>query len=101
MSMKPGFQELDPSIQKMVLDDYSTYKSNKDDTTRSYTIVEKKREDGTLAFSAVLSEPNAEGYFTVRTFTAYAEDGLTVDYTIVYDIIYDADGDMKDVVRRP
>lgn len=78
----------------------STYKSSKD-TDGNYVVVEKRRPDGTLLEKSVLSNPNANGQYTVRTVTEYEEDGSTVKNTLVYDLIYDEDGDLINEVLRP
>lgn len=76
--------------------------SQKDPNIRTYLVREYRRKDGTLFARSVLSDPNAEGKPTVRTETFYEADGVTeiVADRIVFDIVYDADGDYKEEIPR-
>lgn len=80
-------------------DIFSTYKTGKDNT-KTFQMVEKKRSDGTLFAKSVFSNPNADGNYLVRTYTEYASDGTTVVKTVVFDLIYDIDGDWINEVKR-
>ncbi|GLY09603.1 hypothetical protein [Pseudobacillus badius] len=76
--------------------------SQKDPNIRTYLVREYRRKDGTLFVRSVLSDPNADGKPTVRTETFYEADGVTeiVADRIVFDIVYDADGDYKEEIPR-
>jgi hypothetical protein len=66
--------------------DMSTYRSNKD-ADGVYTVIERKRFDGTLYKRSTLSGGTAPNY-TTRTVAYYAEDGTTVTSTLVYTLTY-------------
>lgn len=79
---------------------FSTKRSSKN-ANGTFLKVERKRKDGTLFMKAEFSNPNADGNPTVRTVTTYAADGTTVVGTpVIYDILYDADGDYVEEVPR-
>jgi len=79
--------------------EFSTFKSEKDDNS-TFKKVEKKRNDGSLFATSVFSNPNADGNYLIRTYTEYANDGTTAIKTIVYDLLYDVDGDWVSEVKR-
>jgi hypothetical protein len=72
---------------------FKTRKSSKDENTATYTVVEKRREDGTLSQRATFINPNAEGLFQNRKHEWFTTDGVTLEKTITTTIIYDADGE--------
>lgn len=76
---------------------YSTYKSNQDNNG-IYTTVTYKRADGTTYKVSELSNANDNGNYTTQTITYYAADGVAVDKTEVYNITYNADGDVESEV---
>lgn len=71
---------------------HSTYKSGLD-ANGIYTTVEHKRPDGTLLLKSVLSGGTSPKY-TTRTETKYALNGTTVEWTKVYTISYDVNGNV-------
>ncbi|UAT29495.1 phage tail protein [Bacillus badius] len=79
---------------------FATKRSSKN-ANGTFLKVERKRKDGTLFMKAEFSSPNADGNPTVRTITTYAADGTTVVGTpIIFDVLYDADGDYVEEVPR-
>ncbi|KIL72512.1 tail fiber protein [Bacillus badius] len=79
---------------------FGTKRSSKN-ANGTFLKVERKRKDGTLFMKAEFSSPNADGNPTVRTITTYAADGTTVVGTpIIFDVLYDADGDYVEEVPR-
>ena len=68
----------------------SKYKSAPDGTG-IYTVVDEKRQNGTLYKKSTLSN-KVNGRYTTRTVQSYAPDGATVVNTSVYTITYDAMG---------
>ena len=79
--------------------EFSTFKSEKDDNA-TFKSVEKRRTDGTLFAKSTFSEPNSDGNYLVRTYTEYAADGASEVNIIVYNLVYDDDGDWVDEVIR-
>lgn len=63
-----------------------------------FTIYEERQDDGKLIKKSVLSSPNADGNYLVRTVTYY-KDG-TAYKTKVSDLKYDDDGDFVEAVPR-
>lgn len=76
--------------------DHSSYqkvKSNKD-IEGIYTTVEMRRKsNGTLAARSVLSGGTSP-YYTTRTVTFFAADGVTEEDSDVFTLTYDSDGDL-------
>lgn len=70
------------------------------DANGTYQILEETRLNGTLFAKAVLSNPDSSGKWLVRTYTEYAEDGVTPVFTVVFDLIYDNEGDYVRAVPR-
>lgn len=82
------------------LSDYRKYRSGKD-AKGIFTVVEYKRTtDGSLYKRSTLSNLDAAGNYLVRTEQYYKADGVTLEKTIIFDVVYDADGDWKDEVPR-
>lgn len=105
MSKKPSLHDFDNSVIEKINEleeneNLSTYKSGQDENG-TYTIIEKKRPDGTVKYKSVFSDKNTDGKYLVRTVTKYGNDGIEVKKTTVFDIIYNADGSTKDEVKRP
>ncbi|EPY2310871.1 hypothetical protein ACXAUR_002675 [Clostridium sporogenes] len=71
---------------------YSTYKLNKDEND-IYTEIQHKRKDGKLIGKSILSGGTSPKY-SIRTETYYKEDGITVDKTLAYTLLYDADDNL-------
>jgi len=95
-----GIKKLDEflSTQKQLIEDVSdrvenfkTIKSNKDSNGIFTTITYRRKSDDSLLATSVLSGGTSPNY-TTRTITRYQTDGITVRSTIVYTLIYDADG---------
>ncbi|MGE8080520.1 hypothetical protein [Peribacillus loiseleuriae] len=78
---------------------FNTYKSSKDENS-TFQVVEKKNGAGVLISKSIFSNPNADGKYLVRTYTEYDVDGVTVTKTLVFDVVYDSDGDWISEVRR-
>lgn len=72
-------------------------KSGKD-SNGIYTIYEEKSKEGVLLKRSVLSNPDFDGKYYVRTLTYLDDDGTYK--TEVYDLKYDADGDFEKAVPR-
>ncbi|HIE6629562.1 hypothetical protein [Bacillus luti] len=72
-------------------------KSGKD-SNGVYTIYEEKSKEGVLLKRSVLSNPDFDGKYYVRTLTYLDDDGT--HKTEVYDLKYDADGDFEKAVPR-
>lgn len=72
------------------LKQYTTLKSGKD-TEGIFVTYQRKRYDGTLLMSSILSGGTTPLY-TTRTETWYASNGTTVVSTRAYTITYDVDG---------
>lgn len=72
-------------------------KSGKD-SNGVYTIYEEKSKEGVLLKRSVLSNPDFDGKYYVRTLTYLDDDGTYK--TEVYDLKYDADGDFEKAVPR-
>ncbi|WP_404427317.1 hypothetical protein LG296_01735 [Ureibacillus chungkukjangi] len=70
--------------------DFQIYKSNKD-SEGTFTTVEYKRTDGTLAVKSILSGGTAPNY-TTRTITYYGANGTSVEKTTIRTLSYDSDG---------
>lgn len=70
------------------------------DTNGTYQTIEKKRTDGTLFAKSVFSNPDTNGNWLVRTYTEYAADGITVISKVIFDLVYDSDGDWVNEVPR-
>lgn len=79
--------------------EFATHRTNKDDHS-TFQIVEKRREDGTLFATSVFSAPDENGNYLMRTYTEYDAVGTTALKTIIFDIIYDENGDWIDEVIR-
>lgn len=76
----------------------SVKRSDKDRTT--FKVIERHRDNGTLFDKSVLSNKDGRN-FLKRTYTQYAEDGITrKGKPVVYDIIYDNEGDWLEEVKR-
>lgn len=72
---------------------YRKSRSGKDITADdTFTTVEYKRRDGTLAKKSVLSNKNTSGLYTTQTTTYYEADGVTLAGTETDTITYDSDG---------
>lgn len=76
---------------------YSTYKSNLD-ANGIYTTVTYKRADGTTYKVSELSNVDDNGNYTTQTITYYEADGVAVDKTEVYNITYNAEGNVESEV---
>ncbi|MEN8702442.1 hypothetical protein [Bacillus infantis] len=72
---------------------FKTKKSSKNADNGTYAVVEKRREDGTLAMRATFLNPNADGLYQNRKHEFFAANGTTVEKTITTTITYDADGE--------
>jgi len=70
--------------------DYASYASTKDGDI--YTVVDFKRNDGTLYLNSTLSNPDANGYYQTCTLKYYDLLGTTVIKTVVWTLTYDANG---------
>lgn len=86
--------------KEKIADIFGRYRSSKD-TNGIYTVVEKKRVDGTLFAKSVFSNPDAEGRPLVRTYTEYGADGITAVNILIFDLVYDNEGDWVSEVPRP
>lgn len=89
---------LEDTLEPHIVDDLmhnisvNTVKSNKDSNS-IFTIIEQYRKsDGTLYSRSVLSGGTSPLY-TTRTVSYYAQDGVTVVKTDVFNLSYDADDD--------
>lgn len=80
----------DGARKKVEQTDFEIYKIDKD-SEGVFTIVEYKRNDGTLAVRSVLSGGTSPNY-TTRSITYYGLDGETVEKTTVRTLSYDSDG---------
>ncbi|WP_220702322.1 phage tail protein [Bacillus sp. PK3_68] len=95
-----AYTDTAPEAMLQHMERFVTKRSSKN-ANGIFLTVEKKRKDGTLFMRAEFSEPNADGNPTVRTVTTYAADGITVvGAPVIYDVIYDADGDYVEEVPR-
>ncbi|MCP1180543.1 MULTISPECIES: hypothetical protein [Bacillus] len=72
-------------------------RSGKDDNG-VYTIYEETQKDGKLSKRSVLSSPDVDGNYLVRTVTYY-KDGVAYK-TEIFDLKYDEDGDFVKAVPR-
>ncbi|MCU5376167.1 hypothetical protein OCA08_03325 [Bacillus cereus] len=72
-------------------------RSGKDDNG-VYTIYEETQEDGKLSKRSVLSSPDVDGNYLVRTVTYYKDGALYK--TKIFDLKYDEDGDFVKAVPR-
>lgn len=70
--------------------DFKTYKSGKD-SEGIFTIIEYKRNDGTLLATSTLSGGTSPNY-TTRTIKYYATNGTTLEKTTTRTLSYDSDG---------
>ncbi|MCU5259186.1 hypothetical protein OCD90_25945, partial [Bacillus pacificus] len=75
----------------------ATPRSGKDDNG-IFTTYEETQEDGKLWKRSVLSSPDADGNYLVRTVTYY-KDGVSYK-TKIFDLKYDEDGDFVKEVPR-
>ncbi|TRY24363.1 hypothetical protein FOI68_17065 [Brevibacillus sp. LEMMJ03] len=81
--------------------DYKVVRSGKD-ANGIFTVVELRRPaDDKLYMRSTLSNPDARGNYQTDTRVFYKADGTTVDYTKVYTLTYDADGDLVSEVPAP
>lgn len=62
------------------------------DANGIFTVVEQRREDGSLDTRSTLSGGTSPEY-TTRTVELFASDGTTVLRTITFTLAYDVDGD--------
>lgn len=67
---------------------------------QTFEVVERRRGDGTLFSTSVLSELDGENNYLTRTYTEYEEDGMTIRKVVVFDITYDNNGDWLMEVKR-
>lgn len=72
-------------------------RSGKDDNG-IYTIYEETEKDGKLSKRSVLSNPDTDGNYLVRTVTYYL--GGVANETEIFDLKYDEDGDFVKAVPR-
>lgn len=93
----------DASNLEAVLDELkrplNVYRSDLDPINSVFRVVEWKRSSGTLFKKAVLSNIVNTNY-TVQTITYYAVDGVTILKTEVFDLYYDANGNLQNEVKR-
>ncbi|EPY2290967.1 hypothetical protein [Clostridium sporogenes] len=91
---KSEFNNFKKSTETQLADitTYSTYKLNKDEND-IYTEIQHKRKDGKLIGKSILSGGTSPKY-SIRTETYYKEDGITVDKTLAYTLLYDADDNL-------
>ncbi|WP_096636436.1 hypothetical protein [Clostridium cochlearium] len=75
------------------LSNYNSYSSAKDDNG-IFTVVEYKRADNSLYMKSTLSNPDTEGNYQTMTWEFYDDVGTSIINTVVWDIIYDEDGDI-------
>lgn len=80
----------DGARKKVEQTDFRIYKSGKD-SEGVFTIVEYKRDDGSLAAKSVLSGGTSPNYST-RTISYYGFDGETIEKTTIRTLTYDEDG---------
>ncbi|MDT3416183.1 hypothetical protein QO009_002051 [Brevibacillus aydinogluensis] len=81
--------------------EYKVVRSGKD-ANGIFTVVELRRPaDDKLYMRSTLSNPDARGNYQTDTRVFYKADGTTVDYTKVYTLTYDADGDLVSEVPAP
>jgi hypothetical protein len=81
--------------------EYKVVRSGKD-ANGIFTVVELRRPaDDKLYMRSTLSNPDARGNYQTDTRVYYKADGTTVDYTKVYTLTYDADGDLVSEVPAP
>ncbi|WP_144524726.1 pyocin knob domain-containing protein [Bacillus sp. DE0042] len=79
------------------LEDGIPSRSGKDDNG-IYTIYEESHENGKFSKKSILSSPDADGNYLIRTVTYY-EDGIAYK-TKTFDLKYDEDGDFVKAVQR-
>lgn len=80
----------DGARKKVEQTDFKVYKSGKD-SEGTFTTIEYKRNDDTIAVKSVLSGGTSPQY-TTRTITYYALNGITVEKTSTRTLSYDVDG---------
>ncbi|MGE7216580.1 hypothetical protein ACQKJC_08780 [Priestia koreensis] len=95
-------QNYDNTNLEAVLDELkrplNVYRSGMDANDK-YTVVEFKRSSGTLFKKSVLSNL-VNNVYTIQTVTYYATDGTTVLKTEVFDLYWNANGDIQNEVKR-
>ncbi|MFY0147820.1 pyocin knob domain-containing protein [Bacillus cytotoxicus] len=92
----PNSEQVIDEINKRTEDGVPS-RSGKDENG-IYTVYEEAQEDGKLRKKSVLSNPDADGNYLVRTVTYY-ENGVAYK-TMVFDLKYDEDGDFIKAVPR-
>lgn len=75
------------------LANYNSYASFKDDNG-IFTVVEYERADATLYMKSTLSNADADGNYQTLTWQLYNDLGTVIKTTIIWSIVYDADGDI-------
>ncbi|MFD2171532.1 hypothetical protein [Tumebacillus lipolyticus] len=81
--------EADLSKLKRTLDGYSAYRSAPDEMGQ-YTVVEYKREDGTLYMQSTLSNPDPNFNYGTALWQFYNDAGTSVISAIRWTITYDS-----------
>ncbi|MGG3502910.1 hypothetical protein ABES12_22860, partial [Bacillus anthracis] len=92
----PNFEQVIGEINKRT-EDKIPFRSGKDENG-IFTTYEETQEDGNLWKRSVLSSPDADGNYLVRTVTYY-KDGVAYK-TKTFDLKYDEDGDFVKAVPR-
>ncbi|WP_242193159.1 hypothetical protein [Bacillus cereus group sp. BfR-BA-01492] len=92
----PNSEQVTVEINKRTEDGVPS-RSGKDENG-IYTVYEEAQEDGKLRKKSVLSNPDADGNYLVRTVTYY-KNGIAYK-TKVFDLKYDDDGDFVKAVPR-
>ncbi|EOV9528850.1 pyocin knob domain-containing protein [Bacillus cytotoxicus] len=92
----PNSEQVIDEINKRTEDGVPS-RSGKDENG-IYTVYEEAQEDGKLRKKSVLSNPDADGNYLVRTVNYY-ENGVAYK-TMVFDLKYDEDGDFIKAVPR-
>lgn len=93
----------DSSNLEAVLDELkrplNVYRTDFDTGNSIYKKVEWKRPNGNLYKKSTLSGLVGSNY-TVQTVQIYDANGVTVNHTDIYDLSYNATGDLQDEVKR-
>lgn len=91
---KTAVAALEPKVAALeTANTLSLEKSGKDENGIYTTVKYKRKSDGTLYATSVLSGGTSPQY-TTRTLTLYGTDGIQVKETITYALTYDADGEL-------
>lgn len=70
------------------------------DVNAVFTKIVFTNSAGVTVKQSVLSNPDSNGNYLIRTVTHFGKDGVTVVKTEVYDIVYNADGNIVSEVLR-